>query len=296
MASWPVLVFDIETIPDVAGLRTLRDNDAGVSDEQVLAQELAQRAADGRSDFLPHHLQRVVTISCVYRGADGLRVHSFVDRSGRDGASDEARIVQQFFSSIDKRVPQLVSWNGGGFDLPVLHYRGLMHGVVASKYWDFGEDDREFKWNNYISRYHHRHLDLMDLLALYQPRVNAPLDAMARLCGLPGKLGMDGSAVHARMARRPHRRHPSLLRDRRDEHLPAVLPLSADARRPHERRAHAGSGDGACDAGGQRRAALGPVPGGLAFAEHGLARLTASRPTQRSGSAFPRGLARKARR
>jgi 3'-5' exonuclease len=196
MASWPVLVFDIETIPDVAGLRALRGADAGIGDEQVLAQEVAQRAAEGRSDFLPHYLQRVVTISCVYRGADGLRVHSFVDRSGRDGPSDEGRIVQQFFSSIDKRVPQLVSWNGGGFDLPVLHYRGLMHGVVASKYWDFGEDDREFRFNNYISRYHHRHLDLMDLLALYQPRANAPLDAMAKLCGLPGKLGMDGSAVH----------------------------------------------------------------------------------------------------
>jgi len=104
--------------------------------------------------------------------------------------------VQQFFSTIEKRVPQLVSWNGGGFDLPVLHYRGLMNGVVASKYWDFGDDDREFRFNNYISRYHHRHLDLMDLLALYQPRANAPLDAMAKLCGLPGKLGMDGSAVH----------------------------------------------------------------------------------------------------
>ena len=197
MASWPVLVFDIETIPDVAGLRALRGAAGDTSDEQVLAQELAQRATDGRSDLLPHYLQRVVAISCVYRGADGLRVHSFVDRSARDGPSEEARIVQQFFTSIDKRVPQLVSWNGGGFDLPVLHYRGLMHGVVANKYWDFGEDDREFKFNNYISRYHHRHLDLMDLLALYQPRVNAPLDAMARLCGLPGKLGMNGSAVHA---------------------------------------------------------------------------------------------------
>ncbi|MCV4861002.1 3'-5' exonuclease, partial [Escherichia coli] len=55
---------------------------------------------------------------------------------------------------------------------------------------------REFKWNNYISRYHMRHLDLMDLLAMYQPRANAPLDAMAKLCGFPGKLGMDGSAVY----------------------------------------------------------------------------------------------------
>jgi 3'-5' exonuclease len=195
MASWPVLVFDIETIPDVNGLRRLREVPADTSDDDVLAQELAQRAADGKSDFLPHYLQRVVAISCVFRGADGLRVHSFVDRMP-GGVSEEARIVQQFFATIEKRVPQLVSWNGGGFDLPVLHYRGLMHGVVASKYWDFGEDDREFKWNNYISRYHHRHLDLMDLLALYQPRANAPLDTMAKLCGLPGKLGMDGAAVH----------------------------------------------------------------------------------------------------
>ena len=99
MASWPVLVFDIETIPDVAGLRALRGAGADISDEQVLAQELAQRATDGRSDFLPHYLQRVVAISCVYRGADGLRVHSFVDRSARDGPSEEARIVQQFFTS-----------------------------------------------------------------------------------------------------------------------------------------------------------------------------------------------------
>ncbi|MDP1705410.1 MAG: 3'-5' exonuclease, partial [Sulfurimicrobium sp.] len=56
-------------------------------------------------------------------------------------------------------------------------------------------DDREFKWNNYISRYHTRHLDLMDLMALYQPRANAPLDQIAQLCGFPGKLGMDGSKV-----------------------------------------------------------------------------------------------------
>ena len=139
----------------------------------------------------------MVAISCVYRGA-GWLARAFVRRPfGRDNASDEGTHRAAVLSSIDKRVPQLVSWNGGGFDLPVLHYRGLMHGVVASKYWDFGEDDREFKFNNYISRYHHRHLDLMDLLALYQPRANAPLDAMAKLCGLPGKLGMDGSAVHA---------------------------------------------------------------------------------------------------
>ena len=99
-----------------------------------------------------------------------------------------------------------MSWNGGGFDLPVLHYRGLIHGVQAPRYWDMGEDDREFKWNNYISRYHARHLDLMDLLAMYQPRANAPLDELAQLLGFPGKLGMDGSQGVGRVPGRRDRR------------------------------------------------------------------------------------------
>ncbi len=194
--AWPVMVFDIESIPDVKGLRALGDYEPQLTDAQVHAQWVQQRLADNKSDFLPLHLQRVLCISVVFRNAEGLRVHSFVDR---DDAS-EGKIIQQFFGSLEKHVPQLVSWNGGGFDLPVLHYRGMIHGVQASKYWDMGEggdhDSREFKWNNYISRYHLRHLDLMDLLAMYQPKNNAPLDAMAKLCGFPGKLGMDGSAVY----------------------------------------------------------------------------------------------------
>ncbi|MCW7540772.1 3'-5' exonuclease [Aquabacterium sp. A7-Y] len=192
--TWPVLVFDIESIPDIAGLRALRGAQPELGDDEFYAQVLSERAANGQGDFLPHYLQRVLVISCVFRNAEGLRIHSFVDREP-DGVSQEGKIIQTFFNTIEKHMPQLVSWNGGGFDLPVLHYRGLRHGVTASKYWDLGEDDREFKWNNYISRYHMRHLDLMDLLAMYQPRANAPLDAMAKLCGFPGKLGMDGSAV-----------------------------------------------------------------------------------------------------
>jgi 3'-5' exonuclease len=205
VSSWPVLVFDIETIPDIAGLRALRQMDESVDDAGVYAAEMAERQARGKSDFMPLHLQRVLVISCVFRNAEGLRVHSIVDREV-DGSSQEGRVVQSFFNLVERHVPQLVSWNGGGFDLPVLHYRAMRHGVVASKYWDMGDDDREFRFNNYIGRYHLRHLDLMDLLAMYQPRGNAPLDAMAKLCGFPGKLGMDGSQVY-----------PAYLEGRRDE-------------------------------------------------------------------------------
>lgn len=186
----PVLVFDIETIPDVDGLRRLNGLGADVPDSEVAEQAFAARREKTGSDFLPLHLQRVAAISCVFRDRDGFRVKSL-------GAPDdsEAVLIQSFYRVIEKYAPQLVSWNGGGFDLPVLHYRGLINQIAAPRYWDMGEDDRDFKWNNYISRYHQRHLDLMDLLALYQPRANAPLDDLAKLCGFPGKLGMDGSKV-----------------------------------------------------------------------------------------------------
>ena len=186
----PILVFDIETIPDVVGLRKLYEIDAAMSDEAVAELAFQRRRQKTGSDFLQHHLHQVAAISCALRTDEGLRVWSI----GKPGDT-EAVLIQRFFDGLERYTPQLVSWNGGGFDLPVLHYRSLIHGVSAAKYWDMGEDDRDFKWNNYISRYHMRHLDLMDLLALYQPRASAALDQMAQLCGFPGKLGMDGSQV-----------------------------------------------------------------------------------------------------
>ena len=69
------------------------------------------------------------------------------------------------------------------------------HGIAAPTYWDMGERDRDFKWNNYLNRYHARHLDLMDVLAAYQARGRASLEHTALLLGLPGKLGMSGDQV-----------------------------------------------------------------------------------------------------
>ncbi len=186
----PVLVFDIETIPDVAGLRALNGAAAGVADAEVAQQAFDARREKTGSDFLQHHLHRVAAISCVFRDDEGFRVKSL--GSLDDG---EAKLIQDFYRVIDRYTPQLVSWNGVGFDLPVLNYRALVNGITASRFWETGDDDRDFKWNNYLSRYHTRHLDLMDHLAMYTGRANAPLDDLAKLCGFPGKMGVDGSQV-----------------------------------------------------------------------------------------------------
>ena len=191
----PILAFDIETVPDVAGIRLLHDLPKSVSDADVVAFAQQKRRAQTGGDFMQHHLHQVEAISCCMRwGQDKIHVGTI----GEINDSEETMIAK-FFDLVETHTPQLVSWNGGGFDLPVLHYRALIHGVAAARYWDMGEgdfgDSRDFKWNNYISRYHSRHCDLMDLLALYQPRASVPLDDMAKLCGFPGKLGMDGSKV-----------------------------------------------------------------------------------------------------
>jgi len=187
----PSLVFDLETIPDAQGLRRLNPEwDAGLTDVQVIEAALEARRASHGTDFLPLHLHQVAVVGCVFRDDNGFRVKTL-------GKADdpEATLLSAFFKTIGHYTPRLISWNGSGFDLPVLHYRSLIHGVQAPRYWDMGEDDRDFKYNNYISRYHNRHIDLMDLLAKYNGRANAPLDDLAKLCGFPGKLGMDGSQV-----------------------------------------------------------------------------------------------------
>jgi len=186
----PILVFDIETVPDLAGLRRTHDVPATLSDDAVLAWYAQKRRAQTGGDFVPLHYQRVVAIACALRDGTAFRI-------GSVGTVDdpEPELIRRFFDLIDKHTPQLVSWNGSAFDLPVLNYRALVHGVTASRFWDWGDDDRDFKFNSYLARYHTRHIDLMDVLAMYQPRGGAGLAAMARLCGFPGKLGMDGSAV-----------------------------------------------------------------------------------------------------
>ena len=186
----PVLAFDIETVPDVGGIRRLHGLPADLPDYEVAEVAFQIRRTRTGSDFLPPQLHRVVIISCVLRSDEGIQVFSIGEPE-----RGERESIQKFYDGIEKLVPQLVSWNGGGFDLPVLNYRGLVHGVSAPMFWETGDENRDFRFNNYVSRYHSRHTDLMDVLAMYQPRNNAPLDDVAQLAGLPGKIGVGGAKV-----------------------------------------------------------------------------------------------------
>jgi predicted PolB exonuclease-like 3'-5' exonuclease len=183
------LVFDIETVPDVELGRRLYGLQ-GLADAAVAKAMFAIRRAASGSDFLPHIQHRVVAIACALRTRDQLKVWSLGDLQ-----SSESELLSRFFDGIDRYLPDLVSWNGAGFDLPVLHYRSLKAGLQAARYWETGDGDTAFRYNNYLSRFHWRHIDLMDVLAGFQQRARASLADTAALLGFPGKLGFSGDQV-----------------------------------------------------------------------------------------------------
>jgi predicted PolB exonuclease-like 3'-5' exonuclease len=192
----PVVAFDLETIPDAAGLRAYckLPDDETQTDKETVEKAYAILQEERHSTFAPHVCQKILVCSCVQRDKDGFRVVSL----GNPQGDNEGQVVYDFFDLIERRRPQLVSWNGAGFDLPVLNARAMIHGVQAPLFWSEGDaSDKDFKFNNYQNRYHSRHLDLMDRLAMYQNGAKSRLDVMAKLCGFPGKIGgVDGSQVY----------------------------------------------------------------------------------------------------
>jgi len=184
-----VLAFDIETVPDLESGRRLM-NCPDLSDNEVADLLFAKSQQKKGTDFQPLHLQKVVAISVALKHAGKIRVWTLGDED-----STEKEIIQRFFDGVERYQPTLVTWNGSGFDLPVLHYRALLHGVDAKTYWEVGDNQRDYKYNNYIGRFHWRHIDLMDVLAAYQFGGRAPLDEIAVMLGFPGKLGMSGDKV-----------------------------------------------------------------------------------------------------
>ena len=119
--------FDIETVPDVEFGRRMWNLDE-LGDEDVATAMTFMRQQASGSDFLPLHQHRVVAISVALRTGGDFKIWSLGDED-----AGEAELVRRFFDGIERYTPDLVSWNGGGFDLPVLHYRAMKHGIQAPR-------------------------------------------------------------------------------------------------------------------------------------------------------------------
>ena len=182
----PVLIFDIETLTDLKSGAHLYGLDLPEADlEQAL---MKLRRQETGMDFPRLPLHEIVCISGLWIDELGaMKLFSF----SREQFS-EAEILRKFLSIFDKKNPTLVSWNGSQFDIPVILYRAMYHGLSAPSLFDQGEIDSQKRYNNYQNRYHHRHIDLMDVMAMFNGRHFQKLDDVAHLLGYPGKRG-DGA-------------------------------------------------------------------------------------------------------
>ncbi len=192
LPSDPILVFDIETVADTDAARRIYPQLAELNDADALSALTAIRTQEAGHDFMRLPLQRIVCISALYI-KDGL----FSLFSLTADKFSEKDILAKFFRAFNdlEKLPQLISWNGSGFDIPVLIYRAMQYDLSAPWLFEEGERIKNMRFDNYVNRFHTRHLDLMDRFSQYGASRREAMDVVASLYGLPGKTSVDGSMV-----------------------------------------------------------------------------------------------------
>jgi predicted PolB exonuclease-like 3'-5' exonuclease len=179
MAHSSVIVFDLETVPDLGAVARIHGLE-GKGEAEVLA-----ALGDGFPKPPLHQIACLGALIATWAG-DHWKTSSLGAR--HVGERSEAEIIAGFVKWVDEHEPTLVSFNGSGFDLPVLRYRAMVHGVAAP-----GLAKRD-----YFYRFGKSAVDLCDVLSSYGGSTKVKLDELARTLGLPGKPdGMEGSQVAA---------------------------------------------------------------------------------------------------
>ncbi|GAA0803045.1 3'-5' exonuclease [Psychrobacter piscatorii] len=194
LPSDPILVFDIETVADIDAARRIYPQLTDLNDADTLSALTAIRTQEAGHDFMRLPLQRIVCISALYIKDGKLSLFSLT----ADKFS-EKDILAKFFRAFSdlETLPQLISWNGSGFDIPVLIYRAMQYDLSAPWLFEEGERIKNMRFDNYVNRFHTRHLDLMDRFSQYGASRREAMDIVASLYGLPGKTDVDGSMVGA---------------------------------------------------------------------------------------------------
>ncbi|TXD97122.1 3'-5' exonuclease [Psychrobacter frigidicola] len=188
----PVLVFDIETVADIDAARRIYPELVDLNEADALTALQAIRIQETGRDFMRIPLQRIVCISAFYVQGDKTTLFSLSAEH-----LSEQEILRKFFKAFNDfpDLPQLVSWNGSGFDIPVLIYRAMLYDLSVPLLFEDGDNIQSMRFNNYVNRYQDRHLDLMDRFSQFGASQRQSMNVVASLYGLPGKTNIDGSMV-----------------------------------------------------------------------------------------------------
>jgi len=151
--------------------------------ETILDPELpiSESSAVERLPAPPHHQIVAIGVLWLDRNYSVLRIGVI----GED--KSEAEALVDFTRFTEERQPHLITYNGRCFDLPVMASRCLRHGIPFRYYYQARDVRYRFSADG--------HLDLMDFISDFGAARTAKLDIVAKLCGMPGKVGVDGKDV-----------------------------------------------------------------------------------------------------
>lgn len=182
-----VCIFDCESVPDV---QLIRQSDFGnqnkkMSDEELCFAFLEHYNKENNTTFLPLPYHKIIAICAVLATEFG----DFIKVDKLPGENEE-ELINNFFAMINKSKPKLVSFNGKGYDCPLLVLRAMKYELDASAYLDTRD-----KWNNYKTRFNEgRHCDLLESLTAFGQR-GMRLDLICKMLDFPGKYDVSGDDV-----------------------------------------------------------------------------------------------------
>ncbi len=192
-----LFVLDIETIPDTNAAKNLLDLPNASQEE--LREGLTKYhldITDQKNSFLRQPFHKIVAIGFleaqIIRDFDGVEFYKITEiRCGGNEETLESELISGFFNHLKKIQPRFVSFNGRGFDMPVLKYAAMKHQVEAGWFYKMGD-----KWNNYNQRYSlDWHCDLADAFSDFGASARVKMNELCAAFNLPGKIGVDGSQV-----------------------------------------------------------------------------------------------------
>ncbi|HSQ55486.1 MAG TPA: ribonuclease H-like domain-containing protein [Gemmata sp.] len=177
------LVVDTESVPDGRLLAAVKYPEESLTPEDAIAKAQAEARENtwSKSDFLPVTFQVPVAVCVVRVGAD----FSLQSMKCLDSPHFRPReIVNHFWLGVTHYKAKLVTYNGRGFDLPLLEMAAFRYGFSAR--------------DHYLARDRYRGpIDLMDWFSNFGAcRMVGGLNLLAKLLGKPGKMDTRGDQVY----------------------------------------------------------------------------------------------------
>ena len=184
-------IFDVESVADGELVRKVRYPGEELSDTEATQKYREELLETRGSDFIPYTFQVPVSVVIGKVTED----FQLVDLVALDVPMYRPHVItRDFWRGWEAyNYPTLVSFNGRGFDIPLLELAAYRYGLSLKKWYaiharSFDQPRNRFNVSS--------HLDLMELLTNHgASRFNGGLNLLANMLGKPGKMDVQGSMV-----------------------------------------------------------------------------------------------------